>query len=156
MKEPGRNKNRNALKRLKVPAATANAPQNSVVDADVIDVVLNTLYRNADKDILNLENDIYKPANIQLPHKEAERLWEVMISTGWITPTIGFGNSGKVGLSRAGYQLLAQFGSYKAYLASLQQNNQPQTIIMPFQLDNDEEVIPPDGENKKKSNETKK
>lgn len=154
MKGPRQDKNRKALKRLKVQAATLADP--SVLDANVIDTVLNTLYRNADKDNLNLHEEIYKPAHIKLPFKESERIWEVLVSTGWITPTIGFGNAGKISLTRAGYQLMAQYGGYKNYLASLQNNNQPQTIIMPIQVEPDDANVTPPQEGEQQSSKTKK
>lgn len=100
----------------------------SEVDKHVIDLVLRTLYNNADIDVLHLENDIYKPAKVEIPHKEAERLWEVMTSTGLIKPVVGYGNSGKIELTRSGYQLMAQFGGYIAYVDSLKKPEQMQRL----------------------------
>jgi len=103
-------------------------------DQRIFDTILKKLYDNTAKNMLHLENEIYAPSNITLKPEDAERIWEVMISTGWVTPVIGFGNSGKVELTRAGYQLMAQYGGYSQYLASVNQPAQPQTIILPIQV----------------------
>lgn len=117
----------------------------SEMDKKVFDIVLKTLYNNADKDVLHLEHEIYAPANINLPHKEAERLWEVMTSSGLVTPVIGFGNAGKVELTNNGYQLMSQYGSYLDYLATIANSNQqPQTIILPIQVQTEEEQPQPE------------
>ena len=63
-----------------------------------------------------------------------------MISSGWVTPVIGFGNAGKVELTKTGYQLMSQFGGYSEYLtAAAAANQQPQTIILPIQIQDDHE-----------------
>jgi hypothetical protein len=132
-------KPKKALTKLKVKPATITLSR-SEMDKRVFDIVLKTLYNNADKDVLHLEQEIYAPANISLPHKEAERLWEVMTSSGLVTPVIGFGNAGKVELTSNGYQLMSQYGSYLDYLATMASNNQqPQTIILPIQMPAEEE-----------------
>lgn len=135
MKNIRQSKSQKALRRLKVqPVIPVDQPE---LDKHVIDQVLRTLYNNSDKITLNLETEIYQPLNIRLPFKETERLWETMLSTGFITPVIGFGNSGKVELTRAGYQLMAQFGGYKEYINS-QSNHGPQTVILPIQIEGDD------------------
>jgi hypothetical protein len=123
-----------AFRRLRVK--TPILVDQTQMDQHIIDTVLKTLYNNSDKDTLSLENEIYKPYKIRLPLREAERLWNIMTSTGLISPVIGFGNAGRVELTRSGYQLMSQFGSYKDYLASLN-NHQPQTVILPIQIDSD-------------------
>jgi hypothetical protein len=105
-------------------------------DKNIFDMVLKQLYNNAD-DALHLENQIYAPNNVKLNNKESERIWEIMISSGWITPVIGFGNAGKVELTKTGYQLMSQFGGYSEYLTAVQANQQPQTIILPIQIQED-------------------
>ncbi|MBS1772150.1 MAG: hypothetical protein JST82_04775 [Bacteroidetes bacterium] len=122
-------KNQRALSRMRqLQAASANQ-----TDQTVVDTVLSVLYNNSDKDSMHLEKDIYRPLNIKLSNKDAERVWEILFSSGWINPVVGFGNSGKVELTSAGYQLMSQYGSYSDYLASIR-NNQPQTIILPLQM----------------------
>lgn len=116
--------------------------ERSELDKKIFDLVLKKLYDNSDKNMLHLENEIYGPSNVKLPSAEAERIWEVMISSGWITPVIGFGNNGKVELTRSGYQLMAQFGGYSEYLATMNQPAQPQTIILPIQIQEDTPALP--------------
>lgn len=141
----------------KVNVKPVTIVDRSEFDRHVIDLVLRTLYNNADRDVLHLEDDIYKPANVQMPIKESERLWEVMIGTGLVNPIIGFGNSGKIELSRTGYQLMAQYGGYLQYMDALTNQLEPQQIEMP---ENDEEndckeVTPPDSKGKKKETKGK-
>lgn len=100
------------------------------IDIAIIDIVLKALYHNSHIDTLHIENDIYKNANIKIPYVESERLWEVLMNSGLANPVAGFGNAGKMKLSRTGYQLMAQFGGYKEYMDSMKKaNEQPQIII---------------------------
>jgi len=143
-------KNRRSIRRMKVKP-TIMLDRNGL-DKIVIDIVLKSLYNNADKDVLHLENDIYTPNGIKLPLKESERIWDVLKLSGWVSPVIGFGNAGKIELTREGYQLMSQFGGYKEYLDALSNNNnQQQTLILPIQIeDNQDPQITP-CEDKKKS-----
>lgn len=130
-------KHQQALQRMKV--RPVEVIDRTASDKNIFDTVLKQLYNNAD-DSLHLENQIYAPNNIRLNKKESERLWEVMISSGWVTPVIGFGNAGKVELTKTGYQLMSQFGGYSEYLtAAAAANQQPQTIILPIQIQDDQE-----------------
>lgn len=118
------------MKKLK----KANIKPVSIIDRNsadiaIIDLVLKSLYYNSHIDTLNVETDIYKKANIEVPYVEAERLWEVMLNSGLVNPVAGFGNAGKLKLSRTGYQLMAQFGGYAEYMDSLKNPQQPQIII---------------------------
>ncbi len=99
------------------------------VDINIIDLVLKALYHNSHIDTLHIERDIYERAGVKIPYVEAERLWEVMLNSGLVNPVAGFGNAGKLKLSRTGYQLMAQFGGYKEYMQSLMNTNVPQTVI---------------------------
>jgi hypothetical protein len=108
------------------------------MDKGVFDVVLKTLYVNG-KAELDLEKEIFAVARLKVPHNEADRLWNVLISSGWVAPAVGFGKAGKVELTKAGYQLMATFGGYKEYLESLEASNKPQTIIMPFSVESEDE-----------------
>ena len=138
-------KNRRILKRMKVkPSVLPVILDQSDIDKAVMDTVLSTLYNNSDKDAMHLENEIYKPHNIQMPLKEAERIWEIIKASGLITPVIGFGNGGKVELTREGYQLMAQYGSYKNYLNILQAPQQQPTFILPLSISG--EAVPESGE----------
>lgn len=98
------------------------------VDIRIIDLVLKALYHNSHIDTLHIENDIYKRANLEVPFIEAERLWEVMLNSGLVNPVAGFGNAGKLKLSRTGYQLMAQYGSYIEYMNVLKSKNSPPPI----------------------------
>jgi hypothetical protein len=134
MKPVRDDKNHKAVRRLQVKKPI---PLNqSEHDKRIIDLVLKRLYNCTDKNPLNLEADIYKPLKIKLEPRDVKRIWGIMNSTGLINPVIGFGNAGKVELTRSGYQLMSQFGSYKDYLNSLN-NQQPQTVILPIQLESE-------------------
>lgn len=150
-------KNRRVLRRMKVKPTIVL--DRSSLDKAVIDLILKCLYNNADKEALHIEKDIYEPNNIKLPLKESERIWNVMIASGWISPVIGFGNAGKIELTREGTQLMAQFGGYKEYLDAVSQsNNQQQTVILPIQIDEsqDPQITPCEDEKKQKPKKGKK
>jgi hypothetical protein len=133
-----RHKSQNALKRMKVKPTVSL--DRSEMDKRVFDVVLKTLYNNAHRSGLHIENEIFRPSNIKVPPHEAGRIWEVMMSSGWVSPVIGFGNAGKLELTKAGYQLMSMFGGYSEYLTSVENSqHQPQTIILPIQVQADEE-----------------
>lgn len=132
MKEPriirkARHRNRvNKVKKANVKPLTI--VDRNEVDIAIIDIVLKALYHNSHIDTLHIENDIYKNSKIEIPYVEAERLWEVMINSGLVNPVAGFGNAGKLKLSRTGYQLMAQYGGYREYVTSVKSNNQPQRM----------------------------
>lgn len=137
------NKNSRVLRRMKVLPATVIDTRET--DKLVIDTVLKTLYENADRDVLKIEEQIYKPNNIVLNSKDAERIWEILIASGWISPVVGFGNAGKISLTREGYQLMAQHGGYIKYLEALNSAKTPNTVILPLQIqeEQDPEITPP-------------
>lgn len=110
-------KGRKAMRRMKVrpiPEIDRNE-----MDRNIFDVVLKYLYINADKNVLDLDNDVLSHMTIKLPVREKERVWDVLTGSGWVSPKIGFGNAGKIGLTKAGFQLMSQFGSYTDYLAAV-------------------------------------
>lgn len=143
MKKQIRLNNRKAKKIILKPATPAERLE---LDKNVIDLVLRALFENSDK-TLDLQKDVLERARIIIPKRETQRIWDVLISSGWVSPTIGFGKSGKLELTTAGFQMMSQFGGYQQYLASIQ-NHQPQTIILPIQVDGeanadaDAEIIP--------------
>ncbi len=138
MKRLRTNKSQKALRRLNVRPALAL--DNKELDKQVFDLVLKTLYNNADRNGLHVENEIFAPLQIKMPAHDTGRLWEVMISSGWVSPVIGFGNAGKLELTKAGYQLMSQFGGYSEYITSVMNSQQqPQTIILPIQIQGEEE-----------------
>ncbi len=107
------------------------------LDKYIFDVAMKCLYHNADKSELAFESEILKYAKIKLPQKEISRLWNVLASSNWVAPTVGFGRAGKLELTHAGYQLMSQFGGYKQYLDTVEDSQKPQTIIMPFSVEED-------------------
>lgn len=112
------------------------------LDKYIFDVVMKCLYHNADKSELAFETDILKYAKVKLPQKEVSRLWNVLASSNWVAPTVGFGRAGKLELTHAGYQLMSQFGGYKQYLETVENSQKPQTIIMPFSVEEDTNTTP--------------
>lgn len=115
------------VKKAKIKPAVVDRNE---IDIAIIDIVLKALYHNSHIDTLHIENDIYKNANINIPYVEAERLWEVLINSGLANPVAGFGNAGKMKLSRTGYQLMAQYGGYREYMDVLKNSQQQQQIII--------------------------
>ncbi|HEY9178878.1 MAG TPA: hypothetical protein VIN07_14375 [Flavipsychrobacter sp.] len=89
------------------------------VDIAIIDIVLKALYHNSHVDTLHIDDDIYKNANINIPFIESERLWEVMLNSGLVNPVAGFGNAGKLKLSRNGYELMGKYGGYREYMQAV-------------------------------------
>ncbi|RYD55193.1 MAG: hypothetical protein EOP56_16740 [Sphingobacteriales bacterium] len=133
-----RHKSQNALKRMKVKPTVSL--DRSEMDKRVFDLVLKTLYNSANRSGLHIENEIFAPSKVKIAPHETGRLWEVMISSGWVSPVIGFGNAGKLELTKAGYQFMATFGGYSEYLTSVANSQQqPQTIILPIQVQAEEE-----------------
>jgi hypothetical protein len=128
-----RNHTRKAVRRLKgeKPVILDQTEHDKVV----IDHVLKVLYNNSSNISLSLENQVYTTFGKPITRNEAERLWEIMLSSGLVSPVIGFGNAGKVALTRTGYQLMSQFGGYKEYLTAMQNSQGPQTIILPIQVE---------------------
>jgi len=132
MKKQIRIKSKNTKKIALSPSTPAERLE---LDKNVIDLTLRALFENADKNSIDLHKDILDKARIVLPQKETQRIWDVLTSSGWVSPTIGFGKAGKLELTKAGFQMMSQFGGYMQYLASMQQSNQPQTIILPIQIE---------------------
>ena len=124
-----RHHNRQPGKLKKASVKPVTIVDRNEADIAIIDLVLKALYFNSHIDILHVEDDIYKSVKLNLPYVESERLWEVMLSSGLVNPVAGFGNAGKLKLSRTGYQLMAQFGGYREYMSSLQNPAQPHIII---------------------------
>lgn len=113
-------RNHNRMKKLKkAKIKPVTIVDRDEVDIAIIDIVLKALYHNSHIDTLHIENDIYKHANINIPYVESERLWEVMLNSGLVNPVAGFGNAGKLKLSRFGYELMAKFGGYREYMLAV-------------------------------------
>jgi hypothetical protein len=101
-------------------------------DKDIFDLVLKALYNAADKNALDFEKEILGRHRIQVSFKETRRLWNVLNNSGWVSPVIGFGNAGKLMLTKPGYLLMEQYGGYREYLDAMNSDPDSQTIIMPL------------------------
>lgn len=107
------------------------------LDKYVVDLTLKSLFHNSDKSELGFESDILAKAKVKLSKKEVARLWNVLATSVWVAPSVGFGRAGKLELTQAGYQLMSQFGGYHEYLASVENSQKPQTIILPISVTDD-------------------
>src|SRR5690606_37646654 len=68
------------------------------MDRIVFDMVLGELYDNSDINTLHFDNILSK-YNVQLPPKEKARIWDVLINSMWVSPTVGLGKSGQIELT---------------------------------------------------------
>lgn len=122
----------NRMKKLKkAEIKPVTIMDRNEVDVAIIDTVLKTLYHNSHIETLHIDEDIYKRAGINIPYVESERLWEVMLNSGLVNPVAGFGNAGKLKLSRNGYELMAKYGGYKEYMQAVKASyilQQPQQV----------------------------
>lgn len=131
-------------KNQKVVLNPTSPDERLELDKNVIDMALRLLFENADKNAIDLHKDVLERARIEISEKEKQRIWDVLTSSGWVSPTIGFGKAGKLELTKAGFQMMSQFGGYTQYLAAAQ-SSQPQTIILPIQIEG-ESTSDPDPE----------
>lgn len=127
MKKRFQDKQHHTMQRLKVKAGEAPAAIN--IGNAILDLVMKCLYEHPTKDQLNLEEEIYKPLNIVLPRKVSERVWDSMKDSGMINPLIGFGKAGTIELTKAGTQVMNQYGSYNNYLQTHVSAQMPFHII---------------------------
>lgn len=100
----------------------------TVTEDDVIEHIFKVLYSNLHKNEMHLENDILKPTNITFTHEQAEHLRELVVATGLIKGSIGFGKAGYVYLTGTGISIMKQYKSYHAYLHAVQ-GRQPQQFM---------------------------
>jgi len=104
---------------------TDNAHQPTITREDMdrllFDLILSELYENSDINAISYD-EILKKHQVEIPDKEKERIWDILVNSMWVSPVVGFGQSGKLELTSQGYQLMTQFGSYSNYLASMQVN----------------------------------
>ncbi len=101
-------------------------------DKQIFDLVLKALYNSADRNDLDFEREILIRHKIKVSPRENKRLWNVLINSGWVSPLIGFGNAGKLSLTKPGYLLMEQYGGYLEYLEAMNTSPDTQTIIMPL------------------------
>ncbi len=106
----------NAVNRMYNTACYRHYENDREKDVFLIDTVLDSLYNKGDKKSKKLKEEILLGNRIKLNEQETERLWDILINSGLVNPLIGFGNSGKLDLSKSGYKLMHDFGSYLGFL----------------------------------------
>lgn len=99
-----------------------------VTENDILDYIFQTLYFNLDKNELHFEDDILSPSGLELESKQIEHLRELMMNTGLVHQSIGFGKVGRVYLNGKGIQIMKKHKSYQAYL----QQEDPLQSLMGF------------------------
>jgi hypothetical protein len=87
-----------------------------VTENDILDYIFQTLYFNLDKNEMHFENEILSPSGLQLESKQIEHLRELMMNTGLVHQSIGFGKLGRVYLNGKGIQIMKKYKSYHAYV----------------------------------------
>jgi hypothetical protein len=83
---------------------------------DLIDYVLKTLYANLHLGDMDLQKEILAPLNGNITAKDMSHIWEVLLATNLVNPSVGFGKSGKLYLTNQGMQLMKTNEGYKSYL----------------------------------------
>lgn len=122
------NKHHRALKRLKERTINQQNVQQVNPDVAIVDLVLRCLYDNPEKNAMSLDEEIFKPHGITLHRKASEHVWDVLMTSGLISPLIGFGHAGKVELTKTGIQLMTQYGSYSRYLQAGEEAAAPYVV----------------------------
>lgn len=118
-------KKQTSIQRLRSRSA-APMPAQREQDIKVIDTTVKALYNDGDRMPLDFRKEILTRHKISIGDKYTERIWDILLSTGLVSPVIGFGNSGKLTLTNDGYQLMNKFGSYSAFLEAMQKEQQVQ------------------------------
>jgi hypothetical protein len=94
--------------------------QKMLTEDDVLDFIFHTLYINLDKNEMHFENDIIAPSQINIDPTQIEHIRELILSTGFIKASVGFGKNGYIYLTQNGIQLIKVYNSYSNYAATLQ------------------------------------
>ncbi|MFT4062448.1 MAG: hypothetical protein QM642_08845 [Edaphocola sp.] len=126
-------KGKRAFQRFRNRVPLPNMLDQKTLDLRIMDTALAALYNEGDTVTLSLKEDVLNQNKIHLSDKGLERIWDVMINTGLVNPVVGFGNAGKLNLTKEGYQLMADFGSYTAFVDAKMQaaRQQNQTLGLP-------------------------
>lgn len=113
------NKQKNMVRRFK----TKNKrKENDIVqavplqDEVIVDIVLQRLFNHGNKQTASLADDIFVPLNIEFTEAGHNRIWDLLISTNLVAPVIGFGRSGRLAITKEGFQLMNQYGSYRNFI----------------------------------------
>lgn len=120
-------KKQTSIQRLR--SRSAPIPAQREQDIKVIDTTVKALYNDGDRMPLDFRKEILNRHKIDIGDRYTERIWDILLSTGLVSPVIGFGNSGKLTLTNDGYQLMNKFGSYSAFLEAMQKEQQVQQGI---------------------------
>jgi hypothetical protein len=100
--------------------------QKVVTEDDLIDYIFSVLYSNLNKNELHLQKDILAPTKVELDENQIEHLRELLLSTGFVKNSVGFGKSEYVYLTAQGIQMMKTHGSYLSFLrASNQHTGEP-------------------------------
>ena len=121
------NKKNKVVKRFRNRQSAQASIGQKDLDMALIDLVLKKLYNNGDKQTASLTDDVLKPNNINYTESGSDRLWDILISTGLVSPIVGFGRSGRLALTNDGYQLMNAFGSYSNFITQREKQAQAQT-----------------------------
>ena len=131
------NKKQKIVQRFKNRSSVGAKISQKEIDIALTDLVLAKLYNDGDRQPASLEDEILTPANIKFTPSGVDRLWDVLLSTGLVSPVIGFKRSGRLAITNQGYQLMSQFGSYSNFIKKREEeaarqsagNAMPQFII---------------------------
>lgn len=88
-----------------------------VTENDILDYIFQTLYFNLDRNEMHLEKDILASSGLELKDKQIEHVRELMMNSGLVNQSIGFGKLGLVYLNGRGIQIMKKYKTYLAYLA---------------------------------------
>jgi CRISPR/Cas system endoribonuclease Cas6 (RAMP superfamily) len=95
----------------------------TITEDDIVEHIFMVLYSSLHKNELHLENEILKPTNLNFSAEQTEHLRELIVATGFIKNSIGFGKAGFIYLTVAGISIMKQYKSYSAYLHATQGNH---------------------------------
>lgn len=121
------NKKLKVINRLKTRKTTEATVDQKAEDLHLIDLVLEKLFNGGDKQTASLEEDVLLAHKIPYTEPGRERLWDLLVNTGFVQPVIGFGKAGRLSLTSEGYQLMTRFGSYSKFIEERQRQAQSQS-----------------------------
>jgi hypothetical protein len=116
MKKESANKKQRIIRRFHNRSSVGAMVSQKQIDVALTGLVLSKLYNNGDKQPASLKEDILIPSQIKFTNQGVDRLWDILLSTGLVSPVIGFGHSGQLSITNQGYQLMSQFGSYTNFI----------------------------------------
>jgi hypothetical protein len=88
--------------------------QKILTEDDVIDYIFRVLYSNLDKNELHLEKQILASLPVALTDHQVEHIRELLMASGFINCSIGFGKWGMIYLNQQGIRFMRE---YKGYLS---------------------------------------